>query len=273
MSQSPIDRDDEWIAKSAELLVKSRRSRSLLDSIPESFRPRNFSEGYQVQRAASALLETNGFGRQGGWKVGCTTQVMQTYLGIDIPTAGTMCLSTIRFDRHEFIIVSPRRLGVECEIAVRIGRDLPHRESDYTLEDVADSVQSVMAAIEVVEDRYLDYSTLDTPTLVADDFFHFGCVLGAERQDVDVRNLGGVRASMFINGIEVGTGIGTDILGDPLLVLEWLANHQAAQGSPLRAGDVVLLGSLVQTQWVSPGDQVEVVNTSLSDVSARFRLE
>jgi 2-oxo-3-hexenedioate decarboxylase/2-keto-4-pentenoate hydratase len=127
-----------------------------------------------------------------------------------------------------------------------------------------------MAAIEVVEDRYVDFPSLDTPTLVADDFFHFGCVLGDEHDDVDPRRLGSVHASMSINDVEVGRGAGEDILGDPLLVLQWLANHQAAQDAPLRAGDVVLLGSLVQTQWVAQGDRVEVLNTPLGPVSARF---
>ena len=39
---------------------------------------------------------------------------------------------------------------------------------------------------------------------------------------------------------------------------------------PVRAGDVVLLGSLVQTQWVTPGDHVEVRNDLLGEVAASF---
>jgi 2-keto-4-pentenoate hydratase len=267
---SGIDRGEGWVSDAATTLVTSRHSTMLLGELPAHLRPRSVDEGYQVQRAARPLLEANGFGHQGGWKVGCTTKVMQTFLGVDAPTAGTMCLSTIRFVDHEFTASPPRRLGVECEIAVRMGRDLPLRDREYTFDEVADAVQAVMAAIEVVEDRYVDYQSLDTPTLVADDFFHFGCVLGSERRDLDPRRLGEVRASMSINDSEVGSGVGTDILGDPLLVLEWLANHQAAQNSPIRAGDLILLGSLVQTQWVSPGDRVEVANTPLGHVRARF---
>jgi 2-oxo-3-hexenedioate decarboxylase/2-keto-4-pentenoate hydratase len=265
-----IERPHQWPHDAAAALVASRRSTALLASLPESLRPRSVEEGYQVQRAGRPLLEASGFGRQGGWKVGCTTKVMQTYLGVDTPTAGTMCLSTIRFGDHQFATSPPRRLGVECEIAVRVGRDLPPRESEYGLDEVAGAVLAVMAAIEVVEDRYVDFPSLDTPTLVADDFFHFGCVLGDEHDDVDPRRLGSVHASMSINDVEVGRGAGEDILGDPLLVLQWLANHQAAQDAPLRAGDVVLLGSLVQTQWVAQGDRVEVLNTPLGPVCARF---
>ena len=75
---------------------------------------------------------------------------------------------------------------------------------------------------------------------------------------------------MTVNGVEVGSGIGADILGDPLAALVWLANRCARQGRSLRAGDVVLLGSVVQTHWVKPADEVVVENIPFGNVSARF---
>jgi 2-oxo-3-hexenedioate decarboxylase/2-keto-4-pentenoate hydratase len=59
-------------------------------------------------------------------------------------------------------------------------------------------------------------------------------------------------------------------LGEPLQVLCWLANSCAAWGTPLLAGDIVLLGSLVQTQWVQAGDVVTVTNDPLGEVAADF---
>jgi 2-keto-4-pentenoate hydratase len=59
-------------------------------------------------------------------------------------------------------------------------------------------------------------------------------------------------------------------LGGELQVLCWLANNAAAWGTPLLAGDVVLLGSLVQTQWVQAGDVVAVTNNPLGEVAAQF---
>ena len=49
-----------------------------------------------------------------------------------------------------------------------------------TRDSVAPSVAACMAAIELVDDRYADYRSLGTPTLIADDFFHVGCVLAPE---------------------------------------------------------------------------------------------
>jgi 2-keto-4-pentenoate hydratase len=265
-----VSRSDNWAKASASALIASRRSSEMLTVLPDGVRPLSVDEGYQVQEIARSALTAQGFGRVVGWKVGCTTKVMQEYLDIAEPTAGTMFSGTVRSREHHFSFVPPRRLGVECEIAVRIGTDLDGAAGDLTSGAVIGAVSAVMAAIEVVEDRYADYPNLDTPTLVADDFFHFGAILGEERRDVDPRSLRDVTARMSINGEDVGGGKGSDILGDPLLVLEWLARHQQAQGWPLRAGDVVLLGSVVQTQWVEDGDVVTITNDPLGEARVSF---
>ena len=78
-----------------------------------------------------------------------------------------------RLRRADFLHV-----GVECEIAVRLARDLPAAEAPYDQTSVAGALGACMAAIEVVDDRYQDYKSLDAPTLIADDFFNAACVLG-----------------------------------------------------------------------------------------------
>ncbi|HEY5304037.1 MAG TPA: fumarylacetoacetate hydrolase family protein [Acidimicrobiales bacterium] len=272
MTTGPTASYTEDVAeRAATLLTASRLSGRRFESLPDELRPRTVEDGYVVQRRARALLAQRGFGRLIGWKIGCTTLVMQEYLGVDTPISGTMFSHNVWRGHHTFTVSPPRVLGVECEIAVRLGDDLPGRDRPYSSDDVAGVVAAVMASIEVVEDRYVDYRTLDTPTLVADDFFHYGCVLGVENEVFDSRALGEVDASMSINGAEVGRGVGSDILGHPLFALAWLANKCVDLATPLRAGDVASLGSMVQTQWVRAGDLVVVHNEMLGDVSASFR--
>ena len=127
-----------------------------------------------------------------------------------------------------------------------------------------------MAAIEVVDDRYVDYRSLDTPTLIADDFFNAAWVLGEPVESWREIDLARVSGRMTINGDEVGTGAGGDILGHPLAALAWLANALAARGRSLAAGEFVLLGSVVQTRWVEAGDLVEVEIEGLGQASCHF---
>src|ERR1044072_100981 len=69
------------------------------------------------------------------------------------------------------------RVGVECEIAVKLARDLLPPEQPFTAEWMGEAVEAYYPAIEIVDDRYVKWETAGAPTLVADDFFAAGCVL------------------------------------------------------------------------------------------------
>lgn len=190
--------------------------------------------------------------------------------GVPGPCAGGIFQANVWRGHHRFAVLENRPLGAECEVAVRLGADLPGRGTAYSLGDVAASVAACMAAIEVVEDRYKDYLSFDAPTLIADDFFHHGCVLGPEVEEFDPKDLRTTSATMFVDGEPVGTGRGDDVMGDPLAALAWLANSSVLWGSPLRAGDIVLLGSVVLVHWVTDKAEVSVVNDKLGEVRAGF---
>ena len=97
---------------------------------------------------------------------------------------------------------------------------------------------------------------MGAPTLVADDFFAAGCVLGKPVARTKAPDLLDVTGRAVINGKEVGRGTGADVLGHPHNALAWLANHLAAEGKGLHAGQIVLTGSLVKTVWLKAGDDV-----------------
>jgi 2-keto-4-pentenoate hydratase len=162
------------------------------------------------------------------------------------------------------------RPGVECELAVRLAKPLAARPAPYGADEVADAVGACMPAIELVDDRYLDWRTTGTPTLIADDFFQAGIVLGRPAEDWRRLDLAALRGAMRINGEAVGEGSGADVMGHPFAALAWLANRLAAAGRPLAAGMVVMTGSIVETRWVGRGDAVEVDLGPLGTASARF---
>jgi 2-keto-4-pentenoate hydratase len=257
------------IARAADLLSTQRISRRQ-GHLPEDCRPADLAAAYAVQDALHARLEAAGCGAVAGHKIGCTTPVMQEFLGIATPCAGGVFAPTVCQERATFRHADFLHVGVECEIAVRLAHDLPAAGAPYDRVGVGEAIGACMAAIEVVDDRYEDYRSLGTPTLVADDFFNAACVLGAPVEawrELDLRAVGG---RMAINGVEVGAGRGGDILGHPLEALVWLANTLAARGRHLQAGEFVLLGSVVETRWVGPGDLVEVEIEGLGRASAGF---
>jgi 2-keto-4-pentenoate hydratase len=262
--------DIEAIERAATLLCRVRLGREGLVGLPEDCRPENEAEAYEVQDVLHRKLSLAGYGDLAGHKIGCTTPVMQRFLGIDNPCAGGVFGTTVQQERGSFRHAGFLHVGVECEIAVRLARNLPASGTPYDRDAAGRAVGAVIAAIEVVDDRYDDYRNLDTPTLIADDFFNAACVLGEPVVDWRGLDLAALPGRMAINGREVGQGRGGDILGDPLEALAWLANSMSSRGRSLADGELVLLGSVVQTVWVEQGDRVEIEIEGLGRVGARF---
>jgi 2-keto-4-pentenoate hydratase len=256
--------------RAARLICDQRLARTPIDPLPGDCRPRDETEGYAVQEVLHGLLASAGRGAIVGHKIGCTTPVMQRYLGIKNPCAGGIPATTVHHGhagvRHQDYV----RVGVECEIAVRLGADLGPTGAPFDRARVAGAVAAVLPAMEIVDDRYRDYRTLDVATLIADDFFNAGCVLGTPVTGWRELDLPAVTGVTRLNGVEAGRGEGRAVMGHPFEALAWLANLRGRSGLGLHAGEFVLLGSVVETRWVSAGDEVTVAIEGLGEVRATF---
>src|SRR6266852_2795412 len=257
------------IRAAAKTIAAARRKRTPLPPLSGDAAPQSEAEGYRIQDAVHDLLAAD-LGALVGYKIGCTSPVMQQYLDIPHPCGGGVFARGV-FDNGASLSTKDFvRVGVECEIAVRLGRDLAASEEPFTAEWVAEAIEAYLPAIEIVDDRYVDWKTLGAPTLVADDFFAAGCVLGKAVARLAAPDLLAVVGRALINGVEVGQGTGADVLGHPHNALAWLANHLAAEGRSLRAGQIVLTGSLVKTVWLNAGDKVVMELSGLGKVSVAF---
>jgi 2-oxo-3-hexenedioate decarboxylase/2-keto-4-pentenoate hydratase len=239
----------EDVAAAADFLADLRQRRNgrrpPIAAIPAAFRPSTLDEAYAIQEAARPLIAARGRGEPIGWKIGSTSPPMQAALGIPFPCAGTLYAGTVHrvhafMDRGDY-----SNPGLECELAVRLGADLPGRAGGHTRASVLAAVAAVMVSIELVEWRFADFRQAGVPSLVADDFFSCGCVLGPECATDVLAGDADLPGRFTVDGAVAAAGSARDILGHPLNSLAWLADHAAARGSPLRAGAIVTLGSIV----------------------------
>src|SRR4030088_2474699 len=212
------------ILAAAKIIASARRSRKKLASLEPDLAPRDEAEGYQIQRAVHDLLLPY-LGAMVGYKIGCTSAVMQQYLDIPHPCGGGVFANGVHDSGAALRAGDFGRVGVECEIAVKLARDLPASEAPFTAEWVAEAIEAYYPAIEIVDDRYVQWETMGAPTLVADDFFAAGCVLGKAIARSAAPDLLEVAGRAVINGSEVGRGTGADVSCHPHTALASLANH------------------------------------------------
>jgi 2-keto-4-pentenoate hydratase len=240
--------------RKAERIVAIFRARQPIDALPDELIPADLDEAYRVREEFEAI-EVPRRGAVVGYKIGLTTPVMQRLCGVDEPCYGAMFQSEIRQSPAEVRVSDYCRVGIETEIAMRLGANLPEGGGRARIEE---AVESCMAAIEVLEDLRHDYKRLSARSMVAGNVWNEGCVLGTPVTEWKTLDLAAVTSHLSINGREIGGGKGADVMGNPLNALSWLADKLAADGRPLRRGMVVMTGSMVPIQFPNPGDHAVV---------------
>ena len=195
---------------------------------------------YGVQRKTEALLAMP----RCGWKVGATSQEAQRVLDIDEPATAPMFAPTCFQSPADVAVFPGQSASVESEFAFRFARNLPKRPTPYSLDEVMDAVDALLPAIEVVGGRFEGgFGRIGPIRLIADMVAHTAFVSGQEITDWRGIDLRSHTVSLFKNGERVGEGTGSLVLGDPLLVLHWTANHLLSRGELIRAGQIVTTGT------------------------------
>jgi 2-keto-4-pentenoate hydratase len=230
--------------RAAETLLAEHKANVTFKPFGPPDRPVSISDAYDIQERYVALLRGE-HGDAVGYKVGLTSATMQAFCGIDHPIAGVVLASRVHETGATVRRADFGRLGLEFEIAVRIKSDVPVTAVPYTAEMIAPHIDGVGAAIEIVDDRRADYANLDVLSLVADNSWNAGIVLS--RFAAKWPDLEPVLGRATKDGAAIGEGFGRDILGHPFNSAAWLATQLASRGVGLKAGQVVMTGSVMKT--------------------------
>ncbi|HVM85910.1 MAG TPA: sulfate adenylyltransferase [Candidatus Binatia bacterium] len=230
---------------------------------------KDVAAAYRVQEAYARRLMAAGNTQPAGFKIGLTTKKMQEMCGIETPVAGYVAANRIHASGVAIDARRHHHLGLEFEIAVKMARDFPFRPYAYTQQEVSDGAL-VAPGVELVDDRHADYSGLEALSLIADNSWNAGIVLGAWQEFTG--DLAAVEGVVTCNGAEIGRGFGRDALGHPFVPLTWLTNFRAGTDRPLKKGDVVMTGSLIRTQFPTESCRYhyEVSGLGAVDVEVRF---
>jgi 2-keto-4-pentenoate hydratase len=242
----------------ARFIANAHANRLEFENLSGVCAPGSIDEAYEAQEVLRSLWEPQK-GPVAGLKIATTTKVMQELMGIDHPCGGMIYEKTIEPSPATLVLSDHMHSVIECELAVRVDRDLPAKGAPYTRDEVRAAIGSVMAAFEIIEDRNAVYKETDARSLIADNAWNAGIVVGLETVVPKDMELNGISGVVTKNAAVLGEGK-TD---DPMGALAWVVNLAADRGRPLAAGMVVITGSVVPTFATAAGD---VIDFSLAGV-------
>ncbi|MFT5389866.1 MAG: 2-keto-4-pentenoate hydratase [Gammaproteobacteria bacterium] len=226
-------------------------------------------EAYRLQLEVMARRVAAG-DRIVGYKAALTSPAMQAQVGIDEPLLGTLLGSRI-VTGSEPVSISGwgfLRPTLEPEIAVVLGRDL--QGPGVTRIDALRAIAGYLPAIELGDYRTSVEVGQTFIGAVVCNTFNGGIVLGqpyVAPAGIDLRREG---MTMTHNGKPAGSGTGVEVLGDPINSVIFIANKLAEYGHGLRAGMILMTGSIVASIPLAAGDDVDVEFTQLGAVRVRM---
>jgi 2-keto-4-pentenoate hydratase len=244
----------------AQWMWDARARRLPYRNLPDDLKPASIAEAYAAQEAYYRLAEPV-YGAVCGAKIATTTKVMQKLMGIDHPCGGAIFSHTVHYSPAHLHTANFINVRIESEIALVLGADLAAAAAPWTRDTVAPAIAAAMPAFELIEDRHADYATTDAASLIVENCWNGGIVIGAAKS-VAPAALVGISGRLDIAGKLMGEGLAED----PCATLAWLANHLAERGRGLKAGMVVITGSVIPTMSIKPGERAVFSVAGLGEV-------
>lgn len=252
------------ISRLGDELFESLTSRTPIEALTQREPAITVEHAYRIQEHLMARRLALG-DRIVGKKIGLTSRVVQRALGVGEPDFGQLLASMVATESvAASSLIAPR---IEGEVAFLLDRDLEGPGITYA--DVVYATRYVMPCFEIVDSRIKDWK-IKLQDTVADNASAGMFVLGdraVELKSVDLSTCGMVLEK---NGVLECTGAGAAALGSPINCVVWLANALGRLGTTLRAGEIILSGSLAAMIPVAAGDSFHLSIGGIGSASIRF---
>ena len=232
---------NDHVEEAARLLCAARHGPPV-HQLPQSCGPQSDAEAYQIQDAVVRQLgETIG-----GWKVGAGSAASAAF-------CAPIWMRMIRPSPASYDAGELRLIGIEAEIAFRLGRDLPARAAPYDRHEVTAGA-ALHPVIEVVDSRYSDPRSLDRLSILADNFSNGGLVYGAAVPDWEKLDLGQTAITVTEDGEPFADSAG-GATRDPIAALVEFANLMNGRGGA-KARTFVTTGSWTGMVFTKRGTRI-----------------
>ncbi|HEV8096826.1 MAG TPA: fumarylacetoacetate hydrolase family protein [Burkholderiales bacterium] len=245
------------IERIAALFAAAHRTRRPL-AIPDDVLLDSPEDAYRLQDAVFAQLWPGK--PPAAWKVGSPGE------GVE-PTGAP--IASVHASPARLASAGRSMIGIEAEIAFRVGRDVAMSKDPPTQSDLAASVIEALVTIEICDTRLADWKNASPLWKLADFQSNSALVTGSGTRawrEIDFA----VQAVELRIGARTIAARGAHPWGDPFRLLPWAAAHCVRRSSPLRAGDLVTTGSWTGMEFAQPGEEIVARFPGIGEARVRF---
>lgn len=256
----------QMIEQAVNQIAPNYEARKAAEILSGSLETMSSEDAYRVQYELIKILCAHGQ-KIIGRKVALTNRATRLQFGVDEPIFGHLMSPGIFLDGNPLAadqFVDPL---VEAEVAFLLKRDL--KGPGITPLAVLQATEGVLPAMEV-GDIILKGGKPRAIDLIAYNALSAGVVLGPQLTPIQNLNLRYEGVVLELNGELVSSGAGAEVMGGPAHSVAWLANKVAEFDDFLRAGEIIISGSITGYIKVKKGDHVRVTFTRLGSVGIKF---
>jgi 2-keto-4-pentenoate hydratase len=249
-----------------QLLNEEHQARQQYSLMTQNYAPQTIGEAYACQKVFMDL-RAESVGGYAGYKIGYATQKMQQLFGISEPAFGRILRSTVSPSGAVLSVEDYMELLVECEVGIRINEDIT--DGPFDKDRIFAAVGEIMVAFEIV-DRRPSLGPRSIEQSISTNIINAGAVLGEPVLNWRELDIPGSERRLFVNGSQVGSGRGAEVIGHPVLPICWLAEARVASGEYLHRGDIVLTGTMIAPHALVPGDEVTLQMDNLGEIGISY---
>ena len=253
------------IEKIAQFMLNQHNSKQNFQNLPQTLMPENFKEAYETQKI---FQKNSGRGELGGFKIALASKVQQELCGIDHPIAGGIFANEIKSSPSTFELENFHGLGLEFEIAVTMSDDLKPEMGPFNSENIRKYIKSLSPAFELIIDRNANYSNINPLSMITDNAWCSGIVIGKELPDWKKLNLDTIRSKLLWNDETPQNAMIK--YANPLESLAWVSNLLTSLGRTIPKHSVIITGSVIKTRAPNKGDHIIYKVEDLSEVEIKI---
>lgn len=206
--------------------------------------------------------------RLAGYKIGFTNIPVREQMGWPDSMYGHIMDSMILKSGATVFMETLITPKIECEICFKLGQDLNGK--GVAVEDVLAATDGVSASFEICDSRISGWKCL-FPDIFADNGFAGRIVLSDRWHPVGEIDLPAETAVMKQNGKKIAEGKGALAMGHPAKAVCWLVDKLADRGKGLKAGQVVMTGTLTPILPVEKNASYEASFSTMGDIQIQFK--